>query len=83
LFCSPSSDGLWFNRAKVPIPKDTPVLALHRDGRVVPIALDQAEWKELDALSDIKDKAESIPDGRLRNKLLAPYTAPPLEKRKE
>ena len=56
------------------------MLALHRDGRVVPIALDQAEWKELDALSDIKDKAESIPDGRLRNKLLAPYSAPPLEK---
>ncbi|HEX5177236.1 MAG TPA: hypothetical protein VFV83_09420 [Chthoniobacteraceae bacterium] len=79
-FLYTASDGLWFNREKVPIPKDSPVLALQHDGRVVPIALDQGEWKELDALSDIKNKAESIPGGRLRNKLLLPYSAPPLEK---
>jgi hypothetical protein len=75
-FLYTSPDGLWFNGEKIAIPKqDSPVLALRADGKVIPVTLTPAEWNELAELTDLKNKAEGISQGTLRDKLVSPLLA--------
>jgi hypothetical protein len=72
-FCYSCPDGLWFNGEKVRIPKDSPVFALRRDGTVIPIPLREEELLQVTALTTPGNKAESIPDGPLKQKLLSHF----------
>jgi hypothetical protein len=72
-FCYSSPDGLCFNGKKVGIPKGSPVFAIRRDGTVIPIPLSEEELLQVTALTTPGNKAESTPDGPLKQKLLSPF----------
>ena len=68
-------DGLWFHGEKVTLPKESPVFALRKDGRVIPIPLTEAELQEVAELTRSRDKLPVVPDGPIKQKLLEPFQA--------
>jgi hypothetical protein len=74
-FLSTSPDGLWISGKKVAIPQSSKVFALLANGDVVPITLTEAELQEVTTLTQPNNYKAPIPNGPLKDKLLAPFKA--------
>ena len=72
-FLSTAADGLWIYGKKVAIPSK--VFALSRDGTAEPISLSDAELQQVTAWTRPNEITETVPDGPLKDKLLAPLKA--------
>ena len=72
-FLYTAPDGLWFQGVKVAFPKESPVFALRRDGQVIPISLTEVELQQVAELTDSREQPLFIPEGPLKQKLLAPF----------
>jgi hypothetical protein len=74
-FLYTAPDGLWFDGKKIAIPSK--VFAILRDGKADPIPVSEAELQQVTELTRPKDAKETVPDGPLKEKLLAPFKAGP------
>jgi hypothetical protein len=72
-FLHTTHDGLWFDGKKITIPSK--VFAILRDGKVESIPVSEAELQQVTEMTRPNDGKKTVPDGPLKEKLLAPFKA--------
>jgi hypothetical protein len=72
-FLHTAPDGLWFDGKKITIPSK--VFAILRDGKVESIPVSEAELQQVTEMTRPKNGDQTVPDGPLKEKLLAPFKA--------